>query len=101
MMQWRHLPMLLLLMAPLGCNAPLAPAPPEPAQSDRRTEARVKAALTEALGLAAAAIAVEASDGVVTLSGFVASSAERQQARAAARAVGEVRRVVDRVRLKR
>ncbi len=97
---WRCLLTGLLLVGSFGCSAPLGPASPPLAQDDRRTEAQVKAALTEALGLAAAAIAVEASDGVVTLSGFVESSAERDRARSAARAVREVRRVVDRVELK-
>ena len=92
---------LLLAGSLLGCASPQPGGESGPGGRDRVMETRVKAALTEVLGLAAAAIGVEADDGVVTLTGFTASGAERDRAAATTRGMEGVHRVIDRIRVKR
>lgn len=55
------------------------------APADARVASEVKLALIEVDGIDAAAVRVDAADGRVTLSGFVASEDERERTLAAAR----------------
>lgn len=92
----------LLVVSLLGaCAAPGDAPDAEPAPVERaRTESVVKLALIEASDVDAAAIGVVASDGTVTLDGFVASAAEREAALRAARAAAPALDVVDELRIR-
>jgi osmotically-inducible protein OsmY len=61
---------------------------------------RVKADLLKTPGLSAAAIHVEASDGVVHLTGFVEEAAQRQLASTVAQRVSGVRQVKNDIEIK-
>jgi osmotically-inducible protein OsmY len=95
----RPLALLALLLSLLGCASPLATRTPDH-EPRRATEARVKAALFESLGTAAAAIGVRAEAGAVTLTGFTATATERDRAVAAARGALAGERVRNEIRLK-
>jgi osmotically-inducible protein OsmY len=92
--------LLVIALALAGCASPFATDQPREPDDDRRIAAEVKAALTEALGVAAAAIHVDAAEGVVTLEGFTGTEEERRRALATARELARVRGVVDRIEVK-
>jgi osmotically-inducible protein OsmY len=83
-----------------GCAAPPSPTPDQDAAADRQTALRVKAAMSHALGLAAAPIEVDVVDGVVTLRGFTATGAERDRAASAAQGVERVQGVRNRIEVR-
>ena len=83
-----------------GCTA-IAPEIEQAPAAEANTEAAVKGALIEALGVDGAAVGVAVADGQVTLDGFVADEAQRERALDAARAAADGLRVVDALRVRR
>jgi osmotically-inducible protein OsmY len=81
-------------VASVGCGAATSSAINRPNSNDDATiSTRVKTALLNEPGVNATAIAVQSSDGVVTLSGQVKSNDEEQKAIATARRIPGVRDV--------
>jgi osmotically-inducible protein OsmY len=72
----------------------------EEPRDDVRVAMKVKAELIKVPDLDAAAIHVEASEGVVQLSGFVEKESQRQLARTAAQRVPGVKQVKNRIEVK-
>ena len=72
----------------------------EEPREDVRVAMKVKAELIKVPDLDAAAIHVEASDGVVQLSGFVEKESQRQLAHTVAQRVPGVKQVKNRIEVK-
>ena len=61
---------------------------------------KIKTTFIDTPELAAAAIHVESDQGIVTLTGFVESKPQRQQAETLAKTIQGVRRVINRIEVK-
>jgi len=88
----------LLALALTGCAAPAAIEREPPAEAQLAT--RIKIALVEEPTLEAAAIFVEVEDGLVRLSGFTDSDAERERAVALTRGIPGVQGVQSRIQVR-
>lgn len=99
-----RIPTLLLLLLIIqfnpGCASILSSDIQQPPRNDAVVMARVKAQFIEAAELDAAALWIESNQGVVTLSGFVESDAQKNQAAALAQQVNGVRQIINNIEVK-
>jgi hyperosmotically inducible protein len=73
---------------------------PEAQVDDMKIAAQVKEKLAQTIGIATVAnVAVNSTNGIVTLSGQVDSDAQRSQAEDAAKGVADVKKVVDNIQV--
>jgi osmotically-inducible protein OsmY len=92
----RYLPLLLLLLLP-GCRTNESP---EQQVNDLEITASVKSKLASDVGLSTVPnIAVNSTNGIVTLSGQVNTTEQRAQAESIAKATPHVVRVVDNIQI--
>ncbi len=92
---------LLILLGISGCAGLLGSETVEQApQADIALAMKIKAQLIEAPNLSAAAIHVEASNGLVVLSGFVETKSQRQLANSIAQKVPNVTQVDNQIQVK-
>jgi osmotically-inducible protein OsmY len=93
---------LVLLFAQLlsGCTGIMPDQITQEPRDDAIIATRIKAQLIEAKDLDAAAINVESDQGMVTLSGFVETDAQKQQAATLAGDVSGNRRVINNIEVK-
>ncbi len=90
-----------LLVAISGCASLLAPQEVEEAPAEDKILAmKIKAQLIETKGLKAAAIHVDASNGRVTLSGFVETESQRQLADSITQRTPNVKQVDNQIKVK-
>ena len=92
---------LLFSLGISGCAGLLGSETVEQApKADIELAMKIKAQLIEAPNLSAAAIHVEASNGLVVLSGFVETKSQRQLAHSIAQQTPDVIRVDDQIEVK-
>lgn len=94
---------IFLTVAPLigGCAGIMPDQVTQEPRDDAIIATKIKAQLIEAEDLDAAAINVDSSEGVVTLSGFVETEAQKQQAQTLAAAqVGGSQQIVNNIEVK-
>ncbi len=92
---------LLVMIGISGCAGLFSPqAVEEVPAEDRILAMKIKAKLIEAKELKAAAIHVDASNGLVTLSGFVETESQRQLAGSITQRTPNVKRVDNQIKVK-
>ena len=92
---------LLIMIEVSGCASLFSPQAVEEAPAEDRILAmKIKAKLIEAKELKAAAIHVDASNGSVTLSGFVESESQRQLATSITQRTPDVKQVDNQIKVK-
>ena len=92
---------LLIMIGISGCAGLLNPqAVEEVAAEDKILAMKIKAKLIETKELKAAAIHVDASNGLVTLSGFIETEAQRQLASSITQRTPNVKRVDNQIKVK-
>ena len=92
---------LIVMVGISGCAGLISTESVESApEEDVILAMKIKAKLIEATELSAAPIHVEASNGIVTLSGFTETDAQRRLAHSIAEKTGDVKQVDNRIQVK-